>query len=152
MSGSRRQLVAIPSFACLLFLGAKTVREFGVESSRDDPKSKVQGSALPLNTMDGFEVLGISEKGAAQVKIQSGLATIVVVAPCGLSTPTARPGRWAVPRFSRSSRDLISKTATLKLKLPVSRARELSQAREDLSGLRSGCKIMDRGMRRSICV
>jgi hypothetical protein len=41
MSGSKRQLVAVPIFACLLLIGAKTVPAFGVESLRDDPKGKM---------------------------------------------------------------------------------------------------------------
>jgi len=73
MSGSKRQLVAVPLFACLLLSGAKTVRAFGVESLRDDPKGKMQVSTLPLDTMDGLEVLGVSEKGAVPVKIHSGV-------------------------------------------------------------------------------
>ncbi|HMD16366.1 MAG TPA: family 16 glycoside hydrolase, partial [Terriglobales bacterium] len=50
-----------------------TVRAFGVESLRDDPKGKMQVSTLPLDTMDGLEVLGVSEKGAVPVKIHSGV-------------------------------------------------------------------------------
>jgi hypothetical protein len=68
------------------------MRAFGVESLRDDPKNKMQVAMLPLDTMDGLEVLGISETGAVPVKIQPGSPTIVVAAPCGLST-TARSGR-----------------------------------------------------------
>jgi len=73
MSGSKRQLVAIPIFACLLLIGTKTVPAFGVESLRDDPKGTQQVSALPLDTMNGLEVVGISEKGAVPVKIQSAV-------------------------------------------------------------------------------
>jgi hypothetical protein len=51
MSGSKRQLVTVPMFVCLLFIGANTVRAFGVGSLRDDPKVKMQGSTLPLDTM-----------------------------------------------------------------------------------------------------
>jgi len=72
MRGSKRQLVAVPIFACLLPIGAKTVRAFGVESLRDDAKGKIQASTLPLDTMNGLEVLGINEKGAVPVKLQSG--------------------------------------------------------------------------------
>jgi hypothetical protein len=61
-------------FACLLLIGATTVRAFGVESLRDDPKGTKQGSTLPLDTANGLEVLGISEKGAVPVKIQSGVS------------------------------------------------------------------------------
>jgi len=73
MSESRGQLVAIPIFACLLLIGAKTVPKFGVESLQDDPKGTKQVSTLPLDTMNGLEVVGISEKGAVPVKIQSGV-------------------------------------------------------------------------------
>jgi hypothetical protein len=72
MRGSKHQLVAVPMFACLLLIGAKTVRAFGAESLRD-PNYKMQVSTLPLDTMNGLEVLGISEKGASPVKIQSGV-------------------------------------------------------------------------------
>ncbi|MGO9084713.1 MAG: hypothetical protein ACLQBK_05760 [Candidatus Sulfotelmatobacter sp.] len=40
---------------------------------RNDPKGKIPISTLPLDTMNGLEVLGISEKGAVPVKIQSGV-------------------------------------------------------------------------------
>ncbi len=72
MSGSKLQLVAVPLFACLLLIVAKTVRALGVEGLGDDLESKMLVSKLPLDTMDGLEVLGISEKGAVPVKIQSG--------------------------------------------------------------------------------
>ena len=73
MSESKGQLAAIPIFACLLLIGAKTVPKFGVESLQDDPKGTKQVSTLPLDTMNGLEVVGISEKGAVPVKIQSGV-------------------------------------------------------------------------------
>jgi hypothetical protein len=73
MSGSKRQLLAVPMFACLLLIGAKAVRAFGVESLRDDSKGKTQVSTLPLDTMNGLEVQGIGEKDAGPVKIQSGV-------------------------------------------------------------------------------
>jgi hypothetical protein len=73
MKGSKRQLVALPIFVCLLLIGAKTVRVFGVESLQDDPRGKMQASTLPLDTMSGLEVLGINEKGALPVKLQSGV-------------------------------------------------------------------------------
>src|ERR1700734_3048320 len=73
MKGSKRQLVALPIFVCLLLIGAKTVRAFGVESLQDDPKGKMQASTLPLDTMSGLEVLGINEEGAVPVKLQSGV-------------------------------------------------------------------------------
>jgi hypothetical protein len=50
--GIKAQLVAVPMFACLLLMGAKTVRAFGAESLRD-PKGKMQVSTLPLDTMNG---------------------------------------------------------------------------------------------------
>jgi hypothetical protein len=49
-----------------LLIGAKTMRAFGVESFPDDPKSEMQVATLPLDTMDGLEVLGISERGAVR--------------------------------------------------------------------------------------
>jgi hypothetical protein len=64
-------LVAVPLFACLLVIGAKTVRAFHVESSGHDPNTQMQVTTLPLDTMNGLEVLGIGEKGAVPVKIQS---------------------------------------------------------------------------------
>jgi hypothetical protein len=73
MRGSKHQWVAVPMFACLLLIGAKTVRASGAESLGDDPKGKMQVSTLPLDTMSGLEVLGMSEKGAVPVKIQSGV-------------------------------------------------------------------------------
>jgi hypothetical protein len=73
MRGSKHQLAAVPMFACLLLIGAKTMRAVGAESLRDDLRGKMQVSTLPLDTMSGLEVLGISEKGAFPVKIQSGV-------------------------------------------------------------------------------
>ena len=74
MNGSKRHLGA-SMFVCLLLIGAKAVRAFGVERSRDDPTSKMRVSTLPLDTMDGLEVLGISEKCAVPVKIESGVGS-----------------------------------------------------------------------------
>jgi hypothetical protein len=70
MIGSTRQLVAIPLWACLLLLG---VLAFGAASSHDDQPGKLEATTIPLDTMNGLEVLGISEKGAVPVKIQSGV-------------------------------------------------------------------------------
>jgi hypothetical protein len=67
----KHRLMAVSIFAWLLLIGARTVPAFGVESLGDDPKGKLPVSTLPLNTMNGLEVLGISEKGAVPVKIQS---------------------------------------------------------------------------------
>ena len=76
MNGSKRHLGA-SMFVCLLLIGAKAVRAFGVESPRDDPKGNMQVSISrhPLDTMDGLEVLGISEKDAIPVKLQSGVGS-----------------------------------------------------------------------------
>ena len=73
MIGSKRQSVAVLVSTCLLVVGAKTVRAFGVESLWDDSKGKIQVSTLPLDTMNGLEVVGINEKGAVPVKLQSGV-------------------------------------------------------------------------------
>jgi hypothetical protein len=75
MSGSRRQLLAVPILACLLLVGANTVRAFAIASLRDDPKSKTQDFTFPLDTMTGLEVLAISEKDAVPVKLQSGVVS-----------------------------------------------------------------------------
>jgi hypothetical protein len=74
MSESKRQSIVVLLFACFLLNGPKTVRAFVVESLGDDPKSKPGNVTLSLDTMNGLEVVGISEKGAASVKIESGIA------------------------------------------------------------------------------
>jgi len=133
MKGSKRQLVALPIFVCLLLIGAKTVRAFGVESLQDDPKGKMQASTLPLDTMNGLEVLGINEKGALPVKLQSGVGSYRGRRGVRLVNDDGPVGTVSGARFSRSSTRLTSKTAPLKPKLWVPRARGPSQAREDLS-------------------
>jgi hypothetical protein len=75
MNRSTRQLAAVPLFACLLLIGVNTVRAFGGEGLRENPRAKPNVSTFPLDTMSGLEVLGISEKGAVPVKIQSGVGS-----------------------------------------------------------------------------
>jgi hypothetical protein len=105
-----------------LLIGAKTVRAFGVESLRDDPKRKLQVSTLPLDRMNGLEVPGISKKGAVPVKIQSGVGNHRGRRAVRLVNDDSPVGTVSDGQFSRSSRGLTSKTAPLKLKLRVSHA------------------------------
>jgi len=73
MDRSKQRLIAITGLACLLVAG-------GVQASRaknlgDGHKTGMQGSTLPLNSMDGLELQGINEPGAEPVKIQSEVVT-----------------------------------------------------------------------------
>jgi hypothetical protein len=66
-------LSALPVLACLLLAGrAQTTN---ARSSGDDQKARGQALALPLTSMDGLEVLGISDAGADPVKTQAAVAS-----------------------------------------------------------------------------
>jgi hypothetical protein len=122
MSGSKRQLVAVPLFACRLLIGARTVRAFGVENLQDDPKRKMQVSTLPLDTMNGLELLDIGEKGRSPDENSVGgrqLSWSLRRAACQRRGPGWDGERW--PGF-RDHQGITSKKAPLKPKLPISPA------------------------------
>jgi hypothetical protein len=66
-------LSALPVLACLLFAGS--TQSSSARNSGDDQKAKGQALALPLTSMDGLEVLGISDAGADPVKSQAEVAS-----------------------------------------------------------------------------
>jgi hypothetical protein len=71
MNRLKRQLVALPVFICLLAASGKTLQSRNVEGEH---QKKMQALRLPLDSMDGLDVQGISDKGANPVKIQANVA------------------------------------------------------------------------------
>jgi hypothetical protein len=65
-------LIAVPVLASLLLAGS--LQTSGAKSAGDS-KTSVLGLALPLTSMDGLEVQGISDAGADPVKIQAEVAS-----------------------------------------------------------------------------
>jgi len=70
MDGLKQGLLAVTGLICVLAAGGKRVEAFGTDTG-DDHRTKPQVLALPLNSMDGLEVQGISDAGADPVKIQT---------------------------------------------------------------------------------
>ena len=75
MDGLKQRLVGVTVLACVLAAGGKSLRAFGAKTTGDDQKTRMQALPLPLNSMDGLEVRGISEPGAEPVKIESEVAS-----------------------------------------------------------------------------
>ena len=75
MDGLKQRLVAVTVLACVLAAGGKSAQAFGAKTSGDDHKTRMQGLALPLNSMDGLEVQGTSDVGADPVKIQTAVTS-----------------------------------------------------------------------------
>jgi len=71
----KQRLVGVTVLACVLAAGGKSRRAFGAKTTGDDQKTRMQALPLPLNSMDGLEVRGISEPGAEPVKIESEVAS-----------------------------------------------------------------------------
>lgn len=68
-----KRLVAVTGLACLLVAGG--VRMSHAKNWGGGHKTRIQGSTLPLNSMDGLELRGINEPGAEPVKIQTEVAS-----------------------------------------------------------------------------
>ncbi len=66
MSTLKQPFVVLPLFACLLASGARNI---------GDHKDTAQGSTLPLDSMNGLEVQGITNAGADPVKIEANVAS-----------------------------------------------------------------------------
>lgn len=62
MDGLRQRLVAVTVLVCVLAVDGKSVQAFGART-------------IPLNSMDGLEVQGISDIGADPVRIQTAVTT-----------------------------------------------------------------------------
>jgi len=75
MDGLKQRLVGVTVLTCVLAAGGKSLRAFGAKTTGDDQKTRMQALPLPLNSMDGLEVRGISEPGAEPVKIESEVAS-----------------------------------------------------------------------------
>jgi Domain of Unknown Function (DUF1080) len=73
MDRLKQRRVPIAMLVCLLVAGG--VRVSRAKTLGDGLKTRMQGSTLPLNSMDGLELQGISEAGAEPVKIQSEVAS-----------------------------------------------------------------------------
>jgi hypothetical protein len=73
MFGSKRLFIALTVSACVLAAGGKCLQAFGAETIGDDHKNG--GQTLPLNSMDGLEVLGISDAGSGPVNVQSAVTS-----------------------------------------------------------------------------
>ena len=74
MTKARAVFIAASVLACLLAVSGKTLLGSGVNNFGDDHKTNLQVS-LPLNSMDGLDVQGISELGAEPVKMQADVAS-----------------------------------------------------------------------------
>jgi hypothetical protein len=75
MYGLKRRLGAAIVLAGVLAGGGKSVQAFGARTPGDEHKTRMQVLALPLNSMDGLEVQGISDVGADSVKIQTAVTS-----------------------------------------------------------------------------
>src|SRR5580692_5034910 len=73
MDSPKQRLVGITVLVCLLVTGG--IQVSSAKNSGDGDKTKIQGSTLPLNSIDGLELQGINEPGAEPVKIQSEVAS-----------------------------------------------------------------------------
>jgi len=62
MDKLKQRLVAVAVLACVLAVGGTSIQAFGAKT-------------IPLNSMGGLEVQGISDTGADAVKIQTAVAT-----------------------------------------------------------------------------
>jgi hypothetical protein len=69
------QLVAPAIFACLWVASGKTAQIARTQNIESEHAHKMQAFTLPLNSMDGLDVEGISDKGAGPVKIQASVAS-----------------------------------------------------------------------------
>jgi len=75
MDGLKQRLVAVTVLACVLAAGGKSAQAFGAKTTGDVHKTRMQVLVLPLNSMDGLEVLGTSDVGADPVKIQTAVTS-----------------------------------------------------------------------------
>jgi hypothetical protein len=71
MNKPTKWLVVVAAFASVLLVG-KSPRAYAAKNA-NDPKSGEQ-LALPLDSMDGLEVRGISDEGAEAVKFEANVA------------------------------------------------------------------------------
>jgi|HubBroStandDraft_1064217.scaffolds.fasta_scaffold00498_3 hypothetical protein len=69
MDRLKLRCVALTMLAYLLVAVSAQVSR--AKTLEDDHKTRTQGSMLPLNSMDGLELLGVNEPGAEPVKIQT---------------------------------------------------------------------------------
>jgi hypothetical protein len=72
---SVRAVAAFQLLACILVIGPRSQQESGITHSGADRESKTQTLTLPLDSMDGLELQGMSEASAVPVKIQANVAS-----------------------------------------------------------------------------
>jgi len=75
MNNRKRLLAAVSMWACLLASRETCAQASLAPNFSDNPKNKVQVLALPLNSMDGLDVVGISDVGANPVTIRTEVAS-----------------------------------------------------------------------------
>lgn len=71
----KQPLAAVSVSAYLLVAVAMCARASRAANFNDDLKTKTQALTLPLNSMEGLEVVGISDVGAESVKIQAAVTS-----------------------------------------------------------------------------
>jgi 3-keto-disaccharide hydrolase len=71
MHGLKQRWFAVTGLACVLAVGGKSVKAFSARITGEDHKNTIHVLSLPLNSMDGLEVQGISDAGANPVKIRT---------------------------------------------------------------------------------
>jgi hypothetical protein len=69
-----KQLIALAIFAFLWVANGKTAQVACAQNIESEHAHKMQALRLPLDSMDGLDVQGISDKGANPVKIQANVA------------------------------------------------------------------------------
>lgn len=73
MDGLKQRLVTATVLVTLLVAGGAQLSL--AKNLGDDRNNRIEGSTLPLNSMVGLELQGISEAGAEPVKIKSEVAS-----------------------------------------------------------------------------
>jgi hypothetical protein len=69
----KKKLVVTIVLVC--HLATSGVQKSHAKNLGDAPRTEIRDATLPLNSIDGLELLGISEPGAEPVKIQSDVAS-----------------------------------------------------------------------------
>jgi hypothetical protein len=75
MTKLQKALLTGPILAFLLAAGGQPVRSSATKNTGEEPTNKEQASTLPLNSLDGLEVLSIREDGVDPVKTKADVAT-----------------------------------------------------------------------------
>jgi hypothetical protein len=111
MHGLKQRWFAVTGLACVLAVGGKSVKAFSARITGEDHKNTIHVLSLPLNSMDGLEVQGISDAGANPVKIQTEVTSYRGRRAVKLLMMTAPPEQGVAARLSQSSSRPTLKTA-----------------------------------------